>query len=171
MLISVQVRGAPGSICSDPKTIQVEFVMMKLLSACAQHPGLLGLPKAAPAVFYPCPAAPVGTRSLALETIWDLPSLTAGAAGHHRRDGAPRHAAGGPGDGLSGGATVAQIRPFATFDFNAGTHDVIVRIALPQVELGIFATMPILPAIGTPAVATRPVDGGSDRASAARRGR
>lgn len=40
---------------------------------------LCGLPEASPAVLYACPAAPVGTRSLALETTWDLPSLTAGA--------------------------------------------------------------------------------------------
>ncbi len=40
---------------------------------------LFGLPEAAPAVLYACPAVPVGTRGLALETTWDLPSLTAGA--------------------------------------------------------------------------------------------
>lgn len=40
---------------------------------------LFGLPEAAPAVLYACPSVPVGTRSLALETTWDLPSLTAGA--------------------------------------------------------------------------------------------
>ena len=62
---------------------------------------------------------------------------------------------------LSGGATVARIRPFAAFNFNAGTHDVTVRLALPQVELGAFPTMPILPAAGTPAATTRAVDGGS----------
>jgi hypothetical protein len=62
---------------------------------------------------------------------------------------------------LSGGATVARIRPFAAFNFNAGTHDVTIRLALPQVELGAFPTMPILPAAGTPAAATRAVDGGS----------
>ncbi|WP_431304039.1 hypothetical protein [Sediminicoccus sp. BL-A-41-H5] len=62
---------------------------------------------------------------------------------------------------LSGGATVARIRPFAAFNFNAGTHDVTIRLALPQVELGTFPTMPILPAAGAPAAATRAVDGGS----------
>jgi hypothetical protein len=62
---------------------------------------------------------------------------------------------------LSGGATVARIRPFAAFNVNAGTHDVTIRLALPQVELGAFPTMPILPAAGTPAAATRAVDGGS----------
>jgi hypothetical protein len=40
---------------------------------------LYGLPEAAPAVLYACPSVPIGTRSLALETTWDLPSLTAGA--------------------------------------------------------------------------------------------
>ena len=40
---------------------------------------LFGLPEAAPAVLYACPAVPVGTRSLALETTWDPPSLAAGA--------------------------------------------------------------------------------------------
>jgi hypothetical protein len=36
---------------------------------------LFGLPEAAPAVLYACPAVPIGTRSLALDTTWDLPSL------------------------------------------------------------------------------------------------
>jgi hypothetical protein len=40
---------------------------------------LFGLPEVAPAVLYACPSVPIGTRSLALETTWDLPSLTAGA--------------------------------------------------------------------------------------------
>ena len=40
---------------------------------------LLGLPEAAPAVLYACPSVPIGRRSLALETTWDLPSLTAGS--------------------------------------------------------------------------------------------
>ncbi len=40
---------------------------------------LFRLPEAAPAVLYACPAVPIGTRSLALETTWDLPSLVAGA--------------------------------------------------------------------------------------------
>ena len=38
-----------------------------------------GLPEAAPAVLYACPSVPIGTRSLALETTWDLPNLTAGS--------------------------------------------------------------------------------------------
>ncbi|MDN3564611.1 hypothetical protein ACFQY5_17870 [Paeniroseomonas aquatica] len=38
---------------------------------------LFGLPEAAPAVLYAWPAVPVGTSSLALETNWDLPSLSA----------------------------------------------------------------------------------------------
>ena len=40
---------------------------------------LFGLPETAPAVLYACPSVPIGTRSLALETTWDLPSLTAGS--------------------------------------------------------------------------------------------
>ena len=40
---------------------------------------LFGLPEAASAVLYACPSVPIGTRSLALETTWDLLSLTAGA--------------------------------------------------------------------------------------------
>ena len=40
---------------------------------------LFRLPEAVPAVLYACPAVPVGTRSLVLETTWDLPSLVAGA--------------------------------------------------------------------------------------------
>ena len=40
---------------------------------------LFGLPEAAPAVLYACPSVPIGTRSLALETSWDLPSLAAAA--------------------------------------------------------------------------------------------
>jgi len=62
---------------------------------------------------------------------------------------------------LSGGATVARIRPFAAINFNAGTHNVTIRLALPQVELGAFPTMPILPAAGTQVAATRAVDGRS----------
>jgi hypothetical protein len=61
---------------------------------------------------------------------------------------------------LSGGGSVANVRPFAAFDFNAGTHDVTVRIALPQVETGLYPTMPILPAAGTPASTARGQDGG-----------
>ena len=30
-------------------------------------------------MLYACPSVSIGTRSLALETTWDLPSLTAGA--------------------------------------------------------------------------------------------
>lgn len=40
---------------------------------------LFGLPEAAPAVLCGCPALPIGTRSLTLETTWDLPSLIAGS--------------------------------------------------------------------------------------------
>ncbi|RAI57061.1 pectate lyase family protein [Roseicella frigidaeris] len=40
---------------------------------------LYGLPEDAPAVLYGCPSLPAGTRTLALETSWDLPSLGPGA--------------------------------------------------------------------------------------------
>ncbi len=40
---------------------------------------LYGLPEDAPAVLYGCPSLPAGTRTLALETNWDLPSLGPGA--------------------------------------------------------------------------------------------
>ncbi|CAH0127384.1 glycoside hydrolase family 55 protein [Roseomonas sp. CECT 9278] len=40
---------------------------------------LYGLPEDAPAVLYGCPSVPAGTRTLALETSWDLPSLGPGA--------------------------------------------------------------------------------------------
>ena len=53
---------------------------------------LFGLPEAAPAVLYARPSVPIGTRSLALETTWDLPSLTARLNGEHRRHGAGRAA-------------------------------------------------------------------------------
>lgn len=48
---------------------QIEFEALRLF----------WLPEAAPAMLYACPSVPVGTRNLALETTWDLPSLTAGA--------------------------------------------------------------------------------------------
>ena len=40
---------------------------------------LFGLPEDAPRVLYGCPSLPTGTRTLALETSGDLPSLTAGS--------------------------------------------------------------------------------------------
>lgn len=40
---------------------------------------LYGLPEDAPAVLCGCPSLPAGTRTLALETSWDLPSLGPGA--------------------------------------------------------------------------------------------
>jgi hypothetical protein len=53
---------------------------------------LFGLPEAALAVLYACTSMPIGTRSQALETTWDLPSLGPGATAN--MDGAvpiPRH--------------------------------------------------------------------------------
>jgi hypothetical protein len=40
---------------------------------------LFGLPEAAPGVLFACPSVPIGTRILAMEMTWDLPSLTAGS--------------------------------------------------------------------------------------------
>lgn len=40
---------------------------------------LYALPEDAPAILYRCPSLPAATRTLALETIWDLPSLGPGA--------------------------------------------------------------------------------------------
>jgi hypothetical protein len=40
---------------------------------------LYGLPEDAPAILYGCPSLPAGTRTLAIETSWDLPSLAPGA--------------------------------------------------------------------------------------------
>ncbi|MFO0158309.1 MAG: hypothetical protein ACK530_02155 [Alphaproteobacteria bacterium] len=40
---------------------------------------LFGLPEAAPAVLYACPAVPIGTREFQAEVSWDLPSLASGA--------------------------------------------------------------------------------------------
>jgi hypothetical protein len=36
---------------------------------------LYDLPEDTPAILYGCPALPAGTRTLAVETTWDLPSL------------------------------------------------------------------------------------------------
>jgi hypothetical protein len=41
---------------------------------------LYGLPEDAPAILYGCPSLPAGTRTLAIEISWDLPSLAPGAA-------------------------------------------------------------------------------------------
>ena len=41
---------------------------------------LFGPPDTAPTGPYVCPSVPVGTRSLALETTWNLLSFTAGAS-------------------------------------------------------------------------------------------
>ena len=40
---------------------------------------LYGLPEDAPAILYGCPSLPAGTRTLALETSWERPSLGPGA--------------------------------------------------------------------------------------------
>ncbi len=40
---------------------------------------LFGLPEAAPAVLYACPAVPIGTREFQAGVAWDLPSMATGA--------------------------------------------------------------------------------------------
>jgi uncharacterized protein YmfQ (DUF2313 family) len=71
----------------------------------------------------------------------------------------------------SGGASTAWIRPFANFNFAAGTHDVTVRLALPQLERGDGATSPILPQPGLPASSSRAADQLSIASLAERRAR
>jgi hypothetical protein len=66
------------------RNLGTEFLLHELGVGAAAHreQGLERrdeLPEAAPAVLYACPSVPIGTRSLALETTWDLPSLVAGA--------------------------------------------------------------------------------------------
>ena len=67
---------------------------------------------------------------------------------------------------LAGGATVAFVRHRLRLAVPAGTHDFTLRLAVPQLELGAFATSPILNPIGGPAVTTREADGGSVSLSA-----
>lgn len=62
---------------------------------------------------------------------------------------------------LSGGASVAFLRPLINLVFGAGTHDFTLRIGIPQMEQGGFATTAALPAIGTPAASTRAADSAS----------
>lgn len=42
---------------------------------------LFSLPEAAPAGLYACSSVPVGTRGLAVETTWGMPSMASGATG------------------------------------------------------------------------------------------
>ncbi len=61
--------------------------------------------------------------------------------------------------GIIAGATVASVMPYLKLNFAPGAIiDVTLRVGLPQMELGAFATSPILPNIGSPAAATRAVD-------------
>lgn len=59
---------------------------------------------------------------------------------------------------LSGGASTAFVRTRVRLSFPAGTHDVTIRIAVPQLEQGAFASSPILPPVGTPGASTRGTD-------------
>lgn len=58
---------------------------------------------------------------------------------------------------LSATATVI-VNAFMQFNLAAGAVNITLRIGAPQIELGAFATSPILPAIGTPAATTRASD-------------
>ncbi len=61
--------------------------------------------------------------------------------------------------GTVAGATVASIMPYLRLNFPSGAIiDVTLRVGLPQMELGAFASSPILPNIGIPATTTRAVD-------------
>ncbi|WP_313671447.1 hypothetical protein [Sandarakinorhabdus sp.] len=63
---------------------------------------------------------------------------------------------------LAGGVTVAFVRHRLRLSVPAGTYDFTLRIGAPQLELGAFATSPILPPVGvTTAAATRAADQGS----------
>jgi hypothetical protein len=56
---------------------------------------------------------------------------------------------------LSGGASVAFVRSRVRLSFPVGTHDITIRIAVPQLEQGPFVSSPILPPAGTPGASTR----------------
>lgn len=59
----------------------------------------------------------------------------------------------------SGGATVAAVFPWLRISVSSGQAiDVTLRIGWPTLELASFASTPILPAVGTPAAATRGAD-------------
>ena len=61
--------------------------------------------------------------------------------------------------GTVAGATVASIMPYLKLNFASGAIiDVTLRVGLPQMELGAFATSPIMPNIGSPAATTRAVE-------------
>jgi hypothetical protein len=56
------------------------------------------------------------------------------------------------------GVGTGFVRFRVRMNFTAGTHDFTIRIGLPQLELGAFATTPVLHPIGTPGAATRGQD-------------
>lgn len=72
---------------------------------------------------------------------------------------------------LSGGATVAWIRPLINLVFGPGTHDGTLRIGLPQAEQGDGATTPILPPVGSLVSSVREADEYSVAGLAERRAR
>jgi uncharacterized protein YmfQ (DUF2313 family) len=56
------------------------------------------------------------------------------------------------------GGTTANVRIRARMSFPAGTHDVTLRIGLPQLERAAAPTTPMLPPAGTQAATTRAAD-------------
>ena len=67
---------------------------------------------------------------------------------------------------LTGGAGVAWVQPRYRLVHAAGANDYVLAIGAPQLELGAFATSPILNPIGGPAVTTREADEASVSISA-----
>ena len=59
------------------------------------------------------------------------------------------------------GGTTAFVRNRVRIAFPAGTYDFTLRIGAPQLELGTFATMPMLPPAGTTGATTRAADTGA----------
>lgn len=56
-------------------------------------------------------------------------------------------------------ATIAAVQPFVDFGWTGAVSiDCTLRIGAPQLELGAFATSPILPPAGSPAASTRAAD-------------
>ena len=83
---------------------------------------------------------------LVLENTVSMTAATTASLGSQRVSGTQL---------LSGGASVAFVRTRVRLSFPVGTHDITIRIAVPQLEQGPFASSPILPPAGTPGASTR----------------
>ena len=59
---------------------------------------------------------------------------------------------------LSGGGTVANLRPRLQFMWTSGAIDITVRLFAPQCENNAYPTSPILPEVSSPAATTRAAD-------------